>query len=488
MQIVSCPSCGAEVTFRSHASVVAVCEYCATTVLKDADTVKYFGKMSAVLEDYSPIQIGTAGVLAGRPFTVIGRIQLRYSAGMWNEWYLLFDDGATAWLGDSSGLYTITAEFKGDARLPAFEQLQPGRNYDINGAPYTAAEMRVADCVGGQGELPFRVGDGYQSKVADFRRGKEFITLDYSDGAPVVYTGAAVTLDSLQPQLLRDEDTILRAAGRYRGKLAALDCPSCGSAIKYLPGVTTTLVCAACQARIDATSPKAQVLAAGEQVARVATTIELGATANINSQDFTIIGVMRRADDEGTEWTEYLLYGVRAGFSWLVETDEGWSGATVMAEWPLQYQPGADNVVIYRVRYESLYEYGSTVTWAAGAFNWRVAVGDVTHVEEYESGQIKLARETTEHEMTWSRSAPVPADQMRAWFGAQFHGKVNTTGGAKPFARNRHRDAAKYIIMFMLVVNALPMLMNFSSTWYLSALGALAIYLPATFLDNNDQS
>jgi len=488
MQIVSCPSCGAEVTFRSHASVVAVCEYCATTVLKDADTVKYFGKMSAVLEDYSPIQIGTAGVLAGRPFTVIGRIQLRYAAGMWNEWYLLFDDGATSWLGDSSGLYTITAEFKGDARLPAFEQLQPGRNYDINGAPYTAAEMRVADCVGGQGELPFRVGDGYQSKVADFRRGKEFITLDYSDGAPVVYTGAAVTLDSLQPQLLRDEDTILRASGRYRGKLAALDCPSCGSAIKYLPGVTTTLVCAACQARIDATSPKAQVLAAGEQVARVATTIELGATAKINQQDFTIIGVMRRADDEGTEWTEYLLYGARAGFSWLVETDEGWSGATVMAEWPLQYQPGADNVVIDRVRYESLYEYGSTVTWAAGAFNWRVAVGDVTHVEEYESGQIKLARETTEHEMTWSRSAPVPADQMRAWFGAQFHGNVNATVGARPFARNRPRDAAKYIIMFMLVVNALPMLMNFSSTWYLSALGALAIYLPATFLDNNDKS
>jgi len=489
MQIVSCPSCGAEVTFRSHASVVAVCEYCATTVLKDADTVKYFGKMSAVLEDYSPIQIGTAGVLAGRAFTVIGRIQLRYAAGMWNEWYLLFDDGATSWLGDSSGLYTITAEFKGEARLPAFEQLQPGHNYDINGARYTAAEIRVADCVGGQGELPFRVGDGYQSKVADFRRGAEFITLDYSDGTPpVIYTGAAVTLDSLQPQLLRDPDTILRAAGRYRGKLDALDCPSCGSAIKYLPGVTTTLVCAACQAQIDASSAKAQVIAAGEQVAKVRTTIDLGATATINQQDFTIIGAMRRADDEGTEWTEYLLYGARAGFSWLVETDEGWTGATVMAEWPVQYQPGAGNVVVDRVNYRSLYEYGSTVTWAAGAFNWRVAVGDHTRVQEYQAGQIRLARETTAHEMTWSRSSPVPADQMKAWFGAQFHGKVNAAFGAKPFARNRHRDAAKYIIMLMLVVNAVPMLMNFSSTWYLSALGALAIYLPAIFLDNNDPS
>ncbi|MET0321692.1 MAG: DUF4178 domain-containing protein [Duganella sp.] len=488
MQIVSCPSCGAEVKFRSHASVMAVCEYCATTVLKDADAVKDLGKMSAVLEDYSPIQIGTSGVLAGRPFTVVGRIQLQYAAGMWNEWYLLFDDGATSWLGDSSGLYTITAEFKGAAGLPAFEQLHPGHNYAINGASYTAAEIRVADCVGGQGELPFRVGDGYQSKVADFRRGGEFITLDYSDGAPVVYSGAAVTLDSLQPQLLRDADTILRAAGRYRGKLAALDCPSCGSAIKYLPGVTTTLVCAACQARIDAASPKAQVLAAGELVAKVATTIELGATTRIKQQDYTIIGIMRRADDEDNEWTEYLMYGTRAGFSWLVETDEGWSEATVMAKWPLQYEPGADHVVVGRTRYDSLYDYDATVTWAAGAFNWRVAVGDVTHVQEYEAGQIKLARETTDHEMTWSRSSPVPADRMRAWFGAQFHGKVNAAPGAKPFARNRHWNAATYIIMFMLVVNAVPMLMDFSGTWYLSALGALAIYLPAIFLDDNDQS
>src|SRR5471032_1865187 len=114
MQIVSCPSCGAEVKFRSHASVMAVCEYCSTSVLKDAGAVQDLGKMSSVLEDYSPIQIGSSGVLGGRAFTVVGRIQLRYSAGLWNEWYLLFDDGVASWLGDSSGLYTVTAECKMD--------------------------------------------------------------------------------------------------------------------------------------------------------------------------------------------------------------------------------------------------------------------------------------------------------------------------------------------------------------------------------------
>jgi uncharacterized protein (DUF983 family) len=489
MQIVSCPSCGAEVKFRSHASVMAVCEYCSTRVLKEADAVKDLGKMSSVLEDYSPIQIGTAGVLGGRPFTVVGRIQLRYSAGMWNEWYLLFDDGKTSWLGDSSGMYTITAEYKGDGELPAFEQLQPGRNYPINGALYTAAEIRVADCTGGQGELPFAVGDGYQAKVADFRRGAEFITLDYSDGPrPVVYTGLSVTLDGMQCQLLRDDDTIQRAAGRYRGKLDALDCPSCGSGIKYLPGVTANLVCPACHTQIDAASPEAQVLAAGERVAAVPATIELGATARINNQDFTIIGMMRRADDEGAQWNEYLMYGPRAGFSWLVETDEGWSGANVLSEWPASYAPGSDKVTVDKVQFDRLYDYGSVVTYAAGAFNWRVAVGDRTQVEEFESGQLRLSSETTPQEMTWSRSSPVSADQLKAWFGDAFKGRVKSPSSSKPFANNRYRKTAKYIIWFMLALNAIPLLTNFSGTWFLSAIGALAIYLPATFLDNNDKS
>lgn len=489
MQIVSCPSCGAEVKFRSHASVMAVCEYCSTRVLKDADAVKDLGKMSSVLEDYSPIQIGTAGVLGGRPFTVVGRIQLRYSAGMWNEWYLLFDDGKTSWLGDSSGMYTITAEYDGAKPPQAFEELVPGRTYGIGGGLYTAAEVRVADCIGGQGELPFKVGDGYQAKVADFRRGQEFITLDYSDGPqPVVYTGLAVTLDSLQCQLLRDDDTIQRAAGRYRGKLTALDCPSCGTPIKYLPGITANLVCPACATRIDAASPKAQVVAAGERVEAVPLMLELGATAKINNQDFTIIGMMRRADDEGSEWDEYLMYGPRAGFSWLVLTEDGWSGANVLSSWPMSYMPGAGNVAVDKVQFSALYSYEAKVTYAVGAFNWRVSVGDKAQVAEFQAGLLRLAAETTDSEMTWSRSSPVSADQLAMWFGTGFKGKVKAPSKAKPFGNNRYRTTAKYIIWFMLVVNAVPLLFNFSGTWFMTAIAAIAIYLPAVFLDDNEKT
>ncbi|WP_426196042.1 DUF4178 domain-containing protein [Massilia sp. DWR3-1-1] len=474
MQIVACPSCGAQVQFKSHASVVAVCEYCRATVMKDADAVKDLGKMSAVLEDYTRLQIGSAGTLAGRGFSVVGRIQLKYAAGMWNEWYLLFDDGATGWLGDSSGQYTVTTAMDATSALPAFEDIVAGRHYNINDERFTAAETRSASCIGGQGELPFKVGAGWQTRVADLRHGSAFVTLDYADGdTPVLYKGLAVTLEQMQCQLLRDDEQIRQTAGRYRGRLEALDCPSCGSAIGYLPGVTTSLVCPACQAVLDASTPQAQILAQSANVTGVRTTLALGATATIGKVTWQLIGAMTRADDEGSGWTEYLLYNTAAGFFWLVETDQGWSRSAVMASWPEWASVKADSASIDQVSFRKLYDYPATVQWAAGAFNWRVAAGDVVRVFEFESGQTRLAAELTGEELTWSRSTPVAFDQVRSWFGdtpaAIAPKKPPSTGSATRFA------------LWILGLNAIPLLFNFSGTIFWVVIAIVAIYLSEHF-------
>ena len=477
MQIVSCPSCGAEVQFKSHASVVAVCEYCRATVMKDADAVRDLGKMSSVLEDFTRIQIGTEGVLGGRNFTVVGRIQLKYSAGMWNEWFLMFDDAGTGWLGDSSGLYTATTEIEATSPLPAFDAIAPGQLYTINGQRFTASEKRVAQCIGGQGELPFRVGEGWQARVADFRAGAAFVTLDYSDGeVPALYNGVSVTLEGMKCQLLRDDEQIKSSAGKYRGKLDALECPSCGTGIKYLPGVTTTLVCPSCQAQLDAAGPQAQILAKSENVERVRTTIPLGSTAKIFELDYQVIGAMVRADDEGAAWTEYLLYNARANFFWLVETDEGWSRSSVMTTWPRWDSTAATSANVENANYEKLYDYPATVQWAAGAFNWRVAAGDVVHVFEFENGQTRLAAELTAEEMTWSRSTKVSFDQLKSWFGNALRGEPlkNLPDVALPSA-----NVATKFLWWILGLNAIPLIFNFSGTFFYVVLAILAIYLPA---------
>ena len=482
MQTVSCPSCGAPVEFKSHAAVMAVCEYCRASIIKEGDEVKDVGKLSSVLEDYSPIQIGTAGTFGSLGFTVIGRIQLRYAKGMWNEWYLLFDDTSAAWLGDASGQFTITTPRKVEGALPTFEEIEPGHQYPIGAERFTAADKREGECIGGQGELPFRVGDGWRIRAVDLRRGTSFITLDYTEGViPQLYNGQAVTLPELKCQLLRSPDEIKASAGRYRGKLDALDCPSCGSAISYVPGVTTSLACPACSAQLDAAGPEATVLAAGAKVDQVISSLPLGAKGNIAGDQYTVIGAMVRADEEGATWTEYLLYGAnKGGFLWLVETDEGWTRATVLEDWP-QESMAASRVTLGSVAYDKLYDYVATVQYAAGAFNWRVAAGDTARVFEFQQGPATLSAELTAEELTWSRSTPVATDQIMAWFG-KGAAVVNTA----PSASQKAGTPLKFV-WWILGLNAIPLLVNFGGTFWILIAALIALFYPAKYFQGDDQ-
>jgi hypothetical protein len=351
-----------------------------------------------------------------------------------------------------------------------------------------AADVRTARCTGGQGELPFRVTKGWEAKVADLRGGGTFLTLDYSDGdRPLAYGGVPVTLDSLRPQLLRDDTEIQRTAGRFRGRVEALDCPSCGSGIKYLPGMTANLVCPACQAQLDAASPKIEVLRAGERVDAEPVTLPLGAEGTLGNQKLTVIGVMRRADDEGTEWTEYLLFGLdrsRAGFTWLVETEVGRQRTVAKEVWP---EGRGDSALLHNVSYRRLYEYPARVTFAAGAFNWRVQVGDVAQVEEFQHGQVMLAAERGANEITWSRSTPVAFDQLKAWFPGVLKGTPPPRVPGTLASGTRYRSSAKFLIIAAGVLNAIPLMANFGNTIAYTVLAGLALYLPAIFLDNNDK-
>lgn len=475
MQNVSCPSCGANVQFKSHASVMAVCDYCKSTVLKDAESVKDLGRMSDVLDDYSPIQIGTSGRFGSQGFTVIGRIQLRYDAGLWNEWYVLFDDGNPGWLSDASGQYTLTFEKAGAISQLAFKDIHPASLYNILGENWIAADIRIAECTGGQGELPFRVGQGWMAKVADFRKNGKFLTLDYSDAdEPKIYAGQSVTLDQLKCQFLRDADTILDSAGKIRGRVERLGCPSCGSNVSFVPGLTTQMVCPSCRAEVDTSTRTAVVLQAATRLQAIKTSLALGAKATINGSSFEVIGAIRRRDDDNSFWTEYLLYSPRAGFLWLVETDEGWFRANVLDDWP-EWARG-ETAKLGAQTYRKQYEYTATVDTAVGAFNWRVHAGDKTRVVEFALGKKSLAAELTANELTWSQSTSIPADQMRAWFG------IDIKAEKLPPATSL-LAIAKMFLIGLLVLNAIPLLMNFGGAWKYMFFASAAIYLPAWALD-----
>lgn len=484
MHTVSCPNCGAPVEFKSFASVMAVCGYCRTTVLKSADAVRDSGRMAAVLEDHSPIQIGTTGVFAARPFTVVGRIQLRYPAGLWNEWYLLFADGETAWLGDFSGQYTLTVEKPAQNALPAFADLRPAQRYSLFGQPFSVAEVRTATCTGGAGELPFVVGQGWQARVADLRAGTGFATLDYSEGRqPTVHVGQSVTLQSLQCQLLRDDDTVRASAGKIRGPVTPLSCPSCGSQTGHVPGLTTEVVCPACRTRLDTSGPVAEVLESAACLERVATTLKLGSKATIKGALHELIGLMRRVDEGGESWTEYLLYSPRHGLLWLTESDEGWQQSRTMDEWP-QWKQHEDTAQLGAAEYRLRFQYEARVTFAAGAFNWRVAAGDAVNVSEFKAGRKMLVAELDANELSWSECRPVSADQLKAWFGKELDLPLTRSGREKAY---QFRNYVAAVSSFGLLALNGPMLVDaFSRTWYFFVLGVVAIIVPALIMNRQD--
>ncbi len=519
---------------------MAVCGFCNSTLIKGADAVRNIGKMSEVLEDFSPIQINASGTIDGRSFTVVGRIQLRYAAGFWNEWYVLDDHGDGAWLSDGSGQYTFTRTADPaslhNLALPAFDALAPGARLDLGRAPdgstllFIAGDVRSAQCTGGQGELPFVVGPGYAARVADFRRGGEFLTLDYSDVGvlppplgegrgggerserpvvaenlsglrppppqpstrgggsqtkPTVYRGRSVTLDELKPQLLRDPETITDSAGRVKGKVSNLECPSCGASIAFSPGATSHLLCQTCHASLDVAGPVAEVIAAAKRIESVRTTLPLGARATIAATAYTVIGLMRRAEisEEAGEWTEYLLYAPQKGFLWLVETDQGWERSTVLAAWP--FWISNDRALLDGNSYAKLYDYQAVVRYAAGAFNGRVEVGDVSQITDFQFANAKLSAESDDAELTWSRSTPVSSADLASWFGNQVDAVGLPAGPPSLLERpaGGYRQVAKWLTILLLAVNAIPILFSPGRALLIVILATVGLYFPAWLMD-----
>jgi len=487
MQQVTCPGCGAPVEFKSAASVMAVCAFCKTTLLKDADALRNIGKMSEVYEDYSPLQIGTSGQFADRGFSLIGRIQLRYSEGFWNEWYALFDDGSNGWLADASGQYTMTFLQQTDAALPLFEKLIPGHILHLGGQSYATSDVRTARCTGGQGELPFKVGQGWEARVADFRGGDRFLSLDYSDPEARVYAGRAVELSDLKAQLLRDASQISDSAGHFHGKVSALSCPSCGSPVGCVPGITVHIVCPSCHAQVDTSGTVATVLAAGAALSAIRFTLELGSEATIDGTRYTVLGAMRREEvGEASMWSEYLLYAAGRKFLWLVETEEGWQQTEVLDRWPAW--DGAGHAALDSMNFTQESSYAARVTFAAGSFNWRVSAGDTVQVTEFVArgtpargtAALRLASEVTPEEMTWSRSQPMPLDRVRALFGEHVH--------AAQQPHPKYMETARRLLIILFIVNAIPLFFATANALPYALLGAAAIYLPAYFLDRLDSS
>lgn len=474
---LSCPSCGAKVPVYSATSVLVVCEYCKSTLVRSGEAALDSGTKSALIEDFSPIQVNTSGVLNGKPFTIIGRIQIQYDRGYWNEWYALFADGTDGWLGDFSGEYTFTRPVLFEKKLPAIETIKASRtSIQYSGKNFIASDVREAKSIkaNAQGELPFTLNADEPVVAADFRCRDDFMTLDYSENRekPLVYLGKAVTLNNLRCEYLRSNDEIIQSAGHLRGGRVPLSCPNCGGSIQWYAGVAENIICPNCHSDIALTLGQTKVMKVHNmREAQIkASTLRIGEEALINGKKWTIIGLVRIQETPGLQtlayiqderksvtfcsdyWFEYLLYHPNQGFQWLVESNRNFTLSQTMPVWPSLLPNGMPS------RSTFLYDYGGIVTYAAGSFYWHIKPNDITYYRDFQVEKSKLCAEITQNELNWSLSRPVTGEELARWFKRPELAKVVRNNDL-----SKHKTFVKFLLIIFFIINLPAYVIQFFS-------------------------
>ncbi|MCX4243577.1 DUF4178 domain-containing protein [Paraliomyxa miuraensis] len=206
----SCPQCGAPAPFRGTA-VSLVCEFCDSTIVRTGIDVRLIGKVSALIDNGSPIILGSRGRHRGTPFEVAGRLQVSYGRGTWNEWFVDFADGTTGWLTDAQGQYAIVRPKDPSivaGRVPAFNEIQVNMILNVDGIEAVVVDRRGASYKGAEGILPFEAQPGMTFYGVDLRgHDGEFLSLDYGNAPghaqPTPYLGEAIELAAVGLHPLR---------------------------------------------------------------------------------------------------------------------------------------------------------------------------------------------------------------------------------------------------------------------------------------------
>lgn len=417
----TCPACGAPVEFRAASSIFAVCAYCQSTLVRHDQALEDIGKMAALAEDRSPLQLGTEGVWQGVHFALIGRIQVRYRQGIWNEWHLLFDDQRTGWLSEAGGEYALTFLEQAQERLPEFASLRPGQRFMLHGRPWTVSNLEEATCIAGEGELPFRVGAGYPVPAVDLRNGANFATLDYSETPPLLFVGQSVELAGLHLAHLRDPAVAAPKAVAAR----VFRCPGCGGALSARHATILGVGCPACGTVVDSSDETVRILSRAQDLRDAPYTprLPLGTQGTLDGVRWEVIGfLVRRTVSEGIadDWREYLLAEAtptQGRYAWLSEYRGHWTFGTAMTRPPAVSGAREDQDLRHEgVPFRHFATLNAEVVQVTGEFTWRVQRGESCRVTDYVAPPQLLSRESGAQEVTWTAARYVEIGEMRQAF------------------------------------------------------------------------
>ncbi|MFM9423788.1 ribosomal protein S27E [Variovorax sp. GrIS 2.14] len=409
-----CPGCGAPVEFRSAQSTFAVCAYCQSTVVRQGETLARIGKMAELFDDFSPLQLFSAGRIQDKPFTLVGRLQYAYEGGRWTEWIAQLDGDRTGTLSEDNGAHVFTLPYELKQPAPSAGALVVGATTAFNGQNYTVASNQQVTLVSAQGELPKLPDLGKPFAMVELRNDQGLVlSLDYGSMPPAASLGRSVLLDDLKLTGLRDE-----SGKEEKGR--GFNCPNCGAPVTVNFADSKTITCRACNSIIDLTQGIGGELKHAEQAEPVRPLIALGALGQLQGASWQVVGFQHRmgqepGDDEMFGWDEYLLYNKKRGFSFLVDATDGWSMVQPTTGAPTMAESGSAATYMGK-RFQQQYAYNAETTYVAGEFYWKVERGQKTFNRDFAAGATLLSMERSANELTWSSGGKLDSATVASAF------------------------------------------------------------------------
>lgn len=207
MVLAICPSCGADIIFKSRFSTTTVCSFCQSFLIKEDKHLLLNGKMSALSEDMSIFQVGTKGRFSNIAFEVIGQLKVNWRDGFWNEWHILEESGLMAWIGEAMGFYSYTREINLMESLAKPHHYQIGDNLILHGTQYVVSDIKPFICEGCIGELPFEIVPGMEGISIDLLSAQSGCSfLEYINNQYRFYAGIDVSFEELNLENMRVQD------------------------------------------------------------------------------------------------------------------------------------------------------------------------------------------------------------------------------------------------------------------------------------------
>ncbi|REK20133.1 MAG: DUF4178 domain-containing protein [Planctomycetota bacterium] len=471
---VNCPSCGGDVGVTSPASRVASCPYCNSTLIVNADAVRALGKMALLAETPSCLAVGWPATCQDREILVLGRLQYRYDAGLWDEWWVQYaDDGSFAWISQDEAEYTLERPLKQGLAVPDFDSVQPGDVVEFGGRKLLVEEKNEAEMVGLQGEIPLDAGPGKPMRYLDLSDKQVHATIEYfNDGSTLAFQGKRLKRRDLVSQVpegmtakgeLAYPPPVESQPAAKRPKIIksteglkpeTVSCDSCGGTVNVYDARGAAMVmCGHCGSALDVTVPGRARLLYESNLKKRRFPIEIGARGKVRGVEYVATGIVRyrETDDEGVyEWTSLQLFNPEQGYAFLELENGHWLYFTSLSH-PVRFDPRRatpkQSFSFQGQRYKVFERSACRVVYVEGELSWVARLGDeVRYMDAIRPPQL-LSAEWTDKEIEWSLGIYTPPEDVVKAFGLPDEKRTHPRGvaPAQPFLQTRAQRRRKWI-------------------------------------------